>query len=434
MRQQSRFLILVVILGLAWLPIAQAQQSDAVMVEDHAAEDLERLRDRSEKGDVAAPELTVLDGIQRLLARAEMQILHLALTTPEGDSAFDTYHQILFLQPNHEAALAGIQQIGIKYVDLANLAVARGDFQRARSYAAKASEFAPEHPIVQALVIPPEAVPFNEQKTLTAVTLADNKATQQTSIEMGEVTEDSERLIAPAPSVAQRSSTEDSGELITAIGFAPSQLHQPEQELERLRTLFREIIEQTEARIQQQSEAVAASNAEAARLSEELAKAQQEIGRLTAALNEAETAGTEIDRARAEAEARIEQQAEAIAASNAETTQLSEELAAARQQMNELKSGLANTQSTLKELDTEFDALSDAIVKRIEQLFVAATLQSVADIGQLRAKIGATTEQIDKLGESFRDAKGGELGSDDLAEFSTGVEPDLIIGTSQAEN
>jgi DNA repair exonuclease SbcCD ATPase subunit len=397
---------------------------------------------------VAAPELIVLDEIQRLLARAEMQILHLALTTPEGDSAFDTYHQILFLQPNHEAALAGIQQIGIKYAHLANLAVVREDFQRARSYAAKASELAPEHHIFQALVIPPEAVPFNEEKTLTVVTVDDIKATQQTSIEMREVTEDSERSIAPAPSVA-------------------------EQELERLQTLFGEIVEQTEARIQQQSEAVAASNAETARRSEELAKAQQEIERLTAALNEAETAGTEVDKARAEAEARIEQQAEAIIASNAETARRSEELAKAqqeierlttaliarvrahaeariasnaeaarrskelvvtRQQMNELKSGLANAQSTLKELDTEFDALSDAIVERIEQLFVAATFHSVDDIRQLRAKIGATTEQIDKLGESFRDAKGGELGSDDHTEFSTGVEPELIIEASQTEN
>jgi len=101
-RQQSRFLILVVILGLTWLPIAQAQQSDAVMVEDHAAEDLERLRDRSEKGDVAAPEFIVDDEIQRLLARAEKQISHLALTTPEGDSAFDTYHQILGERPRKQ--------------------------------------------------------------------------------------------------------------------------------------------------------------------------------------------------------------------------------------------------------------------------------------------------------------------------------------------
>ena len=392
MRQQSRFLILVVILGLTWLPIAQAQQSDAVMVEDHAAEDLERLRDRSEMGDVATPELIVDDGIQRLLARAEKQISHRALTTPEGDSAFDTYHQILFLQPNHEAALVGIQQIAIKYVHLANLAVVREDFQRARSYAAKASELAPEHHIVQALVIPPEAVPFNEERTLTAVTVDDIKATQQTSIEMREVTEDSERSIAPAPSVA-------------------------EQEIEQLRTLFREIVEQTEARIQQQSESVAASNAETARLSEELAKAQQEIQRQTTAM---------IVRVRAEGEARI--------ASNAETARLSEELVVTRQQMNELKSGLADAQSTLKELNTEFDALSDAIVERIEQLFVAATLDSVADIGQLKAKLGATIEQIDMLGESFRDAKGGELGSDGLTEFSTGVEPELIIEASQTEN
>ncbi len=213
-----------------------------------------------------------------------------------------------------------------------------------------------------------------------------------------------------------------------------TQLLEPEHELERLQTLFREIVEQTEARIQQHAESAAASNAEVERLSEELAKAQQEIGRLTAALNEAETTSTEIDRARGEAEARIEEQALVIGASNAEAARLSEELAAARQQMNEVKSGLADAQSTLKELDTDFDALSNVIVERIEQLFVAATLESTGDIGQLRAKLGATTEEIDKLGESIRDAKGAEPGSDDLTEFSTGVEPELILEASQAED
>jgi TPR repeat protein len=46
--------ILVVILGLAWLPIAQAQQSDAPKVEVNAATDLEKLRTMSEEGDPEA--------------------------------------------------------------------------------------------------------------------------------------------------------------------------------------------------------------------------------------------------------------------------------------------------------------------------------------------------------------------------------------------
>ncbi len=54
MRQQTRFPILLVILGLAWPPIVQAQQSDAPMVKDYLAENLERLRDRSIQGDAVA--------------------------------------------------------------------------------------------------------------------------------------------------------------------------------------------------------------------------------------------------------------------------------------------------------------------------------------------------------------------------------------------
>jgi len=226
---------------------------------------------------------------------------------------------------------------------------------------------------------------------------------------------------------------------IAANAEDTTELLQPEQELERLRNLFREIIGQTEARIHQQSEAIAASNTEATRLGEELAEAQQEIERLTAALNEAETTSTEIDKARAAAEARIEDQVLVIGASNAEAARLREELEVTRQQMNEVKSGLANAQSTLKELDTELDALSDAIVQEIEQIFVNATLVSAADIRQLRVNLRATTDQMDKLdksliAESFRDEKGGELNSNDLTEFSTSVEPESIIGTSGAGN
>lgn len=269
--------------------------------------------------------------------------------------------------------------------------------------------------------------------------------------------------------------------LCTATAANPNDTTQPRQsedELERLRALFREIVEQTEARIQEQSESVAASDAEVARVSEELVKAQQEIERLTGELIKAEVAFTETNNSRVEAEIRIEQQTEAIAASNVEAAQISEELVkaqqeierltlalvarvradgeariacnvksarldgelmAAREQLNEMKSGLADTQLTLKELDTEVDALHQAIAERIEQLFVAATLQSGTEIGKLRTKLEVTTEQINKLNEfvileSFQNANSLDPDSDDLTNFSADVEPKLSIEISEGDN
>ncbi len=85
--------------------------------------------------------------VSRLMELAQNQVAKMALTTPEGDNALDTYQQILL-----EAALAGIEQIRVKYVELANLAMAEGDHRLANYYATKASEFAPEVPVVQGML------------------------------------------------------------------------------------------------------------------------------------------------------------------------------------------------------------------------------------------------------------------------------------------
>ena len=56
--------------------------------------------------------------VSLLLAHAEDQVANLALTTPKGDNAYETYQMVLSIQQNNQAALAGIEQIGIKYVEL----------------------------------------------------------------------------------------------------------------------------------------------------------------------------------------------------------------------------------------------------------------------------------------------------------------------------
>jgi hypothetical protein len=44
------------------------------------------------------------------------------LTTPPGQSAYDSYRQVLSLDPRRPEALAGLDEIAAKYDDLAALA------------------------------------------------------------------------------------------------------------------------------------------------------------------------------------------------------------------------------------------------------------------------------------------------------------------------
>jgi hypothetical protein len=137
--------ILVAVFAYAWSPIVHGQHSDALKVQYPSGE-------LSEEGETYT--YSVEKEVSLLLAHAEDQVASLALTTPEGDNAYHTYQLILSLQPNSEAALAGIEKIGLIYVGLAKLAVAKGDLQKANHYTRKAMELAPGHPAVRAMVVP----------------------------------------------------------------------------------------------------------------------------------------------------------------------------------------------------------------------------------------------------------------------------------------
>ena len=137
--------ILVAILAFAWPPIVQAQQSDGLKAQYRPGE-------LYEEGEALA--YNVEKEVSLLLAHAKDQVGILTLTTPEGDNAYHTYQLILSLQPNNEAALAGIEQIGLKYVGLAKLAVTKGDLHNANHYTRKAMMLAPGHPSVRAMVVP----------------------------------------------------------------------------------------------------------------------------------------------------------------------------------------------------------------------------------------------------------------------------------------
>lgn len=93
--------------------------------------------------------------VSRLLALAEAQMAKLALTTPEGDNAYETYLRIQSLQPNNQAAMEGIEQVGVKYVELSELAAEKGKLELAKDYAAKAAILAPQHPVVLSMTFRP---------------------------------------------------------------------------------------------------------------------------------------------------------------------------------------------------------------------------------------------------------------------------------------
>jgi chromosome segregation ATPase len=135
-------------------------------------------------------------------------------------------------------------------------------------------------------------------------------------------------------------------------------------------------------------------------LRQEQSTTQKEIDRLIAALKEAEATGTDVETARAEAQKEIAQHQLAVEASNAEAARLRKQWEAARRQMGDLKSGLATAQSKLEDLESDFAALGKTIEEKMEELFITAALQSADNISQLREKLGATTDQIEKLGEA----------------------------------
>ena len=129
--------ILVAILAFAWPPIVQAQQSDALKAQYRPGE-------LYEEGE--APAYNVEKEVSLLLAHAQDLVAKLALTTPEGDNAYETYQLVRSLQPDNRAALDGIEQIGVKYAELANLAAEKGNFRRANHYVAKARYLLPNTP------------------------------------------------------------------------------------------------------------------------------------------------------------------------------------------------------------------------------------------------------------------------------------------------
>jgi hypothetical protein len=162
---------------------------------------------------VATPSFSDEVVVSRLLELAQNQVANMAFTTPKGDNAYETFQLILSSQPNNEAALSGIEQIGVKYVELANLAAAKGDLRMANHYAAKASELAPEHPIVLGMAFPMEAERRpTEETTSSSAASAEIKRPRRPPAQLQKVAARDEMVFGP--SAAPQSLIEDIDDLV----------------------------------------------------------------------------------------------------------------------------------------------------------------------------------------------------------------------------
>lgn len=66
------------------------------------------------------------------------------LMTPAGRSAYDGYIQVLQLDPGNAVALEGIQEIVLRYIELADVAMSQGQYDSAASLLARGASLNPD--------------------------------------------------------------------------------------------------------------------------------------------------------------------------------------------------------------------------------------------------------------------------------------------------
>ena len=86
-----------------------------------------------------------LDRLDRLLTLGDAALKAGRLLAPPGDSAYDYYRDALAVAPNHPAALAGLDRIVDRYVAMANDAIQRGRYDRAKNLLERARFINPDH-------------------------------------------------------------------------------------------------------------------------------------------------------------------------------------------------------------------------------------------------------------------------------------------------
>ncbi|MDR6935463.1 SUMF1/EgtB/PvdO family nonheme iron enzyme [Luteibacter sp. 3190] len=131
---------------------AEIEQDIALGDADAARESLGALKALPSSSTDAAPlqqKLAVLDKVRPMLGKAASQLQEGKATQPRGDSALDTYREVLEIDPQNAVAEQGITNVQRTVLDRALAAVAQNDFGTADAALAEAAAIEPESQALQ---------------------------------------------------------------------------------------------------------------------------------------------------------------------------------------------------------------------------------------------------------------------------------------------
>ena len=126
--------------------------------------------------------------------KAEAELKALRLTTPPGNNAFETYEQILELEPDNTVASGGLQRIVQRYVELADQVAVQGDFDKAELFLERAQAVIPDAAVILSA----------SEKLVEARAVAEGE--QQAPLEH-DVAADTEEILAKDESPSRKEST-----------------------------------------------------------------------------------------------------------------------------------------------------------------------------------------------------------------------------------
>lgn len=131
---------------------AEIEQDIALGDADAARDSLAALKALPASAKDVAPlqqKLAVLDKVRPLLGKAAAQLQQGKASQPRGDSALDTYRDVLELDPENAVAEQGITTVQRSVLDKALAAVAENDFTGADAALAEAATIEPESQALQ---------------------------------------------------------------------------------------------------------------------------------------------------------------------------------------------------------------------------------------------------------------------------------------------
>lgn len=148
--------------------------------------------------------------IQRLLSEAESALAQTRLTTPANDNAYDRYRRILDLDPEHPAALAGLDRIVAVYLRLARSHFISNDLERTKVLIERAQQVDGDNPefitLTEQVRVAEESA--NKQKTTspstTGSTVTDTEAAMTNVRQTSSIVKRERKLLDEVESLLQR--------------------------------------------------------------------------------------------------------------------------------------------------------------------------------------------------------------------------------------